>query len=61
MKASWVKRIFKSDKGWTAIQNIYGLNMINTYGDVFLEKNLFATHLGERFKNCSFYIEKSTH
>ena len=43
MKASWVKRIFKSDEGWTAIQNLYGLNMIYTYGDVFLEKKSFCS------------------
>ena len=51
MKASWLKRIFKSDEGWAAIPNFYELNMIYTYGDVFLQKktrNLFAIHFRER-------------
>ena len=52
IKASWVKRMFKSDEGWASIPKCYVTNMIYTYGDVFLQKkNLFAIHLGESLYN----------
>ena len=38
LKASWVKRIYKSDEGWAAIPKLYGLNMIYRNGDVFFQK-----------------------
>ena len=38
MKASWVKRIYKSDNGWAATPIFYGLNKIYEYGDIFLER-----------------------
>ena len=39
MKASWIRRINKSDEGWAAIPNFCGFNMIHNYGDVFLQKS----------------------
>ena len=38
MKASWIKRIYKSENGWAATPFFYGLNMIYNYGDIFLQK-----------------------
>ena len=38
MKASWIKRVYKSDKVWAATPLFYGLKMIYDYGDIFLQK-----------------------
>ena len=38
MKASWIKRIYKTDEGWAATPIFYGLTKIYEYGDVFLER-----------------------
>ena len=38
MKASWLKRLYKSDVGWAATPLHYGLGKIYEFGDVFLFK-----------------------
>ena len=38
MKASWLKRIYRTNEGWATIPKLYGLNIIYMYGDIFLEK-----------------------
>ena len=40
MKASWIKRIYKADGGWSATPIAYGLDKIYDYGDIFLQKKL---------------------
>ena len=40
MKASWIKRMYKSDEGWASVPVFYGLNRIYEYGEVFLQKKL---------------------
>ena len=38
MKASWIKRIYKSDDGWASTPTFYGLNKIYEYGNIFFQK-----------------------
>ena len=38
MKASWIKRIYKTNEGWATTPLFYGLNKIYMYGDIFLQK-----------------------
>ena len=38
MKASWIKRLYKSDNGWAATPLFYGLHRTHDYGDIFLQK-----------------------
>ena len=38
MKASWIKRIYKSDEGWASTPLFYGLDNIYKYGDMFMQK-----------------------
>ena len=38
MKASWVKRIYKSDEGWASTPIFYGLDNIYKYGDIFIQR-----------------------
>ena len=38
MKASWIKRMYKSDEGWASVPVFYGLNGIYEYGEVYLQK-----------------------
>ena len=57
MKASWIKRIYKSDNGWAATPLFYGLNMIYDYGDIFLQKNRqFAIISGKMYNLFIFYL-----
>ena len=37
MKASWIKRLYKSNDGWAATPFHYGIHKIYEYGDVFLQ------------------------
>ena len=37
MKASWIKRLYKSNDGWAATPFHYGINRVYEYGDVFLQ------------------------
>ena len=38
MKASWIKRLYRSDDGWAATPLHYGLGKVYDYGDVFLQR-----------------------
>ena len=38
MKASWIKRIYKADGGWSSTPIAYGLDKIYDYGDIFIQK-----------------------
>ena len=38
MKASWLKRLYKSNTGWASTPISYGLDKIYIYGDVFMQK-----------------------
>ena len=38
MKASWIKRLYKSNVGWAATPFHYGINEVYDYGDVFLQR-----------------------
>ena len=38
MKASWIKRLYRSDDGWAATPLQYGLGKVYDYGDVFLQR-----------------------
>ena len=48
MKASWIKRIYKSENGWAATPLFHGLNMIYNYGDIFLQNK---QTIGNKFWN----------
>ena len=39
MKASWIKRVYTADGGWSATPIAYGLDEIYDYGDIFLQKS----------------------
>ena len=38
MKASWIKRIYKTNIGWVATPIFYGLDKIYMYGNIYLQK-----------------------
>ena len=60
MKASWVKRIYKSDEGWAATPIFYGLNKIYDYGDVFLErKNNILNEFLKNVVQSVYYVYRN--
>ena len=38
MKASWLKRLYRSDEGWAATPCYYGLKNLYEFGDIFMKK-----------------------
>ena len=44
LKASWFKRIYKSCDGWAIFPNMYGLNGVYKYGNIYI--NIFTQEYG---------------
>ena len=40
MKASWLKRLYKSDEGWASTPLSYNLDKLYAYGDIFIQKKM---------------------